>query len=156
MGKSNKWTSISMIRIDTQEEYDLCKSNGFEPLIDERFDLDINLRISIQNELFGGSPLSQRNIPRGNVKFYRWCWDRLPHICEECDYGGELFPYNSKFVSHILSRKQAPEMRWDGRNINILCIGHHAQWEREPETMKIFAHNQKTIEKLKSEYNGTI
>lgn len=141
---------MEIIKIDIIEGYNLCLSEGLNPLLDPRFNLDHDLRVSIQNKLFGGSPLGQKNVAAGNVKFYKWVWKHKEHECEEC--GLPLENYWSGFVSHILGRKPHPDKRWDIRNCNILCGIHHKQWETEPESMKIWTKNQNTIKKLKSEY----
>ena len=143
---------MEIIKIESEEELNLCRKNSYEPLLDPRFDLSIGFRVSVQNLTFGGSPLGQTNITQGNVKFYKWVWKQKTHECEEC--GRELFHYSSAYVSHILSRKRYPRMRWDGRNTNILCTFHHNQWENEPEQMKIYSANQVIISRLQFEYKG--
>lgn len=133
--------------IDTREQYDLCKQRGFEPLIDRRFALEINLRLSIQRELFGTG-----HTPAENERFYRWCWDHYPHICSETMR--PLRQYSATYVSHILTRGAHPEMAHDPRNINILCFEQHNRWENgDRERMRIYRSNQRIIEQLKREYS---
>lgn len=131
--------------IETRHEYDYCISRGIEPLADARFELPIALRKSIQKEKFGG------NNAQGNEKFYKFCIRHLPHQCEEC-----LKPIEHPTavnVSHILSRGAHPEMAHDIRNVNFLCFEHHAKWENgDRKSMRIWAKNERTIEKLKHEY----
>lgn len=130
-------------------EYDYCVSRGIDPLVDTRIELPIALRKSIQKEKFGG------NNAEGNSKFYRYCIEHLPHRCEEC-----LRPIEhptATNVSHILTRGAHPEMAHDPRNVNMLCFEHHAKWENgNRKSMRIYERNQKTIEKLKQEYNETL
>ena len=131
--------------IETREEYEYCLSRGYDPLIDERFPMEINLRREIQREKFG------KNNRGGNSKFYRYCIENLPHVCEEC---GRYISYPSAVnVSHILTRGAHPDKAHDPRNVNFLCFDCHARWENgDRESMKIYPKNLKTIEQLKKEY----
>jgi hypothetical protein len=132
--------------ITEKEEYDYCVQHGIEPLIDDRFTIDINLRVELQKELFG------KDIKKANQRFFKWIWQHKEHVCEECQRPLQF--YSATFCSHILSRGAHPEMATDGRNINILCFNCHQQWETgKREKMRIFEKNQKTIELLKSEYS---
>lgn len=136
------------IVIDTRELYDYARSRGYEPLTDKRFVLDINLRVSIQRALFGSG-----HTPEENQRFYRWCWEHKPHICEECMR--PLREYSATYVSHILTRGAHPETAHDPRNVNILCFNHHNQWENgNRESMRIYLGNVRTIEQLKSDYGS--
>lgn len=137
---------MDAISISTRQEYDYAKGRGYEPLIDRRFDIEIHLRVSIQQELFG-----KGHIPAENEKFYRWCWEHKPHYCEETMR--PLRQYSATYVSHILTRGAHPEMAHDPRNTNILCFAMHQKWENgDRENMRIYASNQLIIEKLKKEY----
>ena len=141
------------ILIDNAEAYALCVERGFEPLIDERFTLPINLRVDIQRRVFGHVTHGRGNIPQANERFYRWVWEHKPHICEETMR--PLREYSSVYCSHILSRGAHPEMAHDPRNINLLCPEMHAKWENgNKRSMRIWAKNKKTIEKLKAEYDS--
>lgn len=132
--------------IDARELYDYAKSRGYDALLDPRFELTHDLRVSIQTELFG-----KGHTPQENEKFYRWVWNNKPHYCEECMR--PLRQYSATFVSHILSRGAHPEMAHDPRNTNILCFEHHAVWENgRRQSMRIYSSNKKVIEKLKKEY----
>lgn len=136
------------IVIDTRELYDYARKRGYEPLIDRRFVVKHNLRVSIQQELFG-----KGHTPEENERFYRWCWEHRPHICEECMK--PLKEYSASFVSHILTRGAHPEMAHDPRNINILCLDHHNTWENGyRQGMRIYVGNMKRIADLKKEYEG--
>lgn len=136
------------IVIDTRELYDYARSRGYEPLTDKRFVLDINLRVSIQRALFGSG-----HTPEENQRFYRWCWEHKPYICEECMR--PLREYSATYVSHILTRGAHPETAHDPRNVNILCFNHHNQWENgNRESMRIYLGNARTIEQLKKEYGS--
>lgn len=139
---------MAPIVIDTRELYDYARSRGYEPLTDKRFVLDINLRVSIQRALFGSG-----HTPAENERFYRWCWEHKPHICEECMR--PLREYSATYVSHILTKGAHPEMAHDCRNVNILCFNHHSVWENgNRENMRIYLGNMKTIEQLKKEYGS--
>ena len=139
---------MAPIVIDTRELYDYARSRGYEPLTDKRFVLDINLRVSIQRALFGSG-----HTPAENERFYRWCWEHKPHICEECMR--PLREYSATYVSHILTKGAHPEMAHDPRNVNILCFNHHSVWENgNRENMRIYLGNMKTIEQLKKEYGS--
>lgn len=133
--------------ITTREEYDYVVSRGYEPLTDARFPMDIHLREEIQREFFG------KNTMADNAKFYKWCIEHKPNICEEC---GKPIRYASATnVSHILTRGAFPEMAMDPRNVNILCFECHNKWEHSTtrKGMIIKARNERTIEMLKKEYN---
>lgn len=53
-----------------------------------------------------------------------------------------------------MTRGGNPEMANDPRNINILCLEHHNQWENgNRKAMRIYEKNQKIIEELKNDYN---
>lgn len=137
------------IVIDTREQYELCRAHGFEPLLGlHLFPMDINLRVSIQRELFGTG-----HTPQENERFYRWCWDHYPHICMETMR--PLRQYSATYVSHILTRGAHPEMAHDPRNVNILCFEMHNKWENgNRECMRIYRANQLVIEQLKNEYRN--
>lgn len=134
--------------IDTRELYDYARGRGYEPLIDRRFALEINLRVSIQRELFGTG-----HTPQENEKFYRWCWEHYPHRCAETMR--PLYQYSAVYVSHILTRGAHPEMAHDPRNVNILSFEAHNKWENgNRETMRIYAGNHLLIKLLKDEYKS--
>lgn len=127
-------------------EYDIVTTRGFQPLVDTKnFRMNINLRVEIQKEMFGG------NNMQDNEKFFRWVWKHKPHICEETLR--PLRNYSAVYCSHILTRGAYPEMAHDPRNINILCFEMHNRWENgERENMRIYRKNLQTIETLKREY----
>lgn len=139
---------MNPVAIDTRAEYDYCVARGYEPLIDRRFKMDIRLRVSVQRELFGDG-----HSPAENEKFYRWCWEHKPHICEECMR--PLREYSATYVSHILTRAAHPEMAHDCRNVNILCFSHHSVWENgNRKNMRIYQRNMQIVEELKKEYSA--
>lgn len=132
--------------ITTREEYEYAVSRGYEPLTDARFPMDIHLREEIQRGLFG------KNTMEDNARFYRWCIEHKPNICEEC--GRPIRHIGAINVSHILSRGSHPECAHDPRNVNILCAEHHSVWENgDRQSMLIYHRNERTIELLKKEYN---
>lgn len=130
-------------------EYDYAVSRGYEPLIDTKhFQLEIRLRISIQNEKFGTG-----HTPIENERFYKWCWEHMPHRCEETMR--PLPNYSATYISHILTRGAFPEMAHDPRNVNILCFEMHNKWESgDRKGMRIYAGNMLRIEQLKKEYSN--
>ena len=139
------------ISITEKEEFELCLSRGFNPLLNPKFQMDIYLRVSIQREVFGHSILSKGNVIQANNRFYKFMWDNKPHYCEECLK--PLQNYSSVWVSHILSRGAFAEMAHDPRNVNILCHTHHEQWEGLNRVkMRIYKKNLKTIELLNNDY----
>lgn len=137
---------MTPIRIETREEYDYCKSRGYEPLLDRRFAMEISLRVDIQRELFG-----RGHTPAENERFYRWCWEHLPHQCEETMR--PIRYYSAMHVSHILTRGAHPDMAHDPRNVNILTFEMHNRWENgDRRNMRIYAGNLRRAEQLKKEY----
>jgi len=128
--------------INSLEGFKMAKEYGFNAFLDRHFDMDIKIRVEIQNSMF-----------KSDAMFYRYCWNNLPHYCEES--GMKLMNYSATFVSHILSRGAYPEMRFDIRNINILTFESHKKWEsHQKKEMHIFNKNQKTIKLLKHEYQN--
>jgi hypothetical protein len=131
-----------MILIDCREAYDYVKSRGYEPLADDRFQVEFELRLELQERF------------KSDDQFYRWFWDVRPHYCEET--GTPLRHYSAVHVSHILTRGAHPEMRYDGRNVNLLTFRMHNLWERGTEEQKmrmnIYSKNQRRIEQLLKDY----
>lgn len=139
---------MEAIIIDTRELYDYARARGYEPLIDRRFKMEINLRVSIQRELFGAG-----HTPEENERFYRWRWEHSAHICEETMR--PLGRYSAIYISHILTRGAHPDMAFDPRNVNILCLEAHNRWENgDREGMRIYRSNLLVIEQLKEEYQN--
>lgn len=136
-----------------RDEYNYCIQRGYIPLLDLRnFRMDIHLRIEIQRELFGHCIYGRgANIMAANERFFRWIWEHKLHQCEECLK--PLRNYSSVYCSHILTRGAFPEIAHDVRNINILCLEHHNQWEHgNRERMRIYPANMRLIELMKTEY----
>lgn len=135
------------ILIEDLECYKYAKSKGYEPLIDKRFEMPIKVRVDVQRYLFGAG-----HTPAENERFYRYCWDLYPHICEECMR--PLTQFSATYISHIRTRGAFPEAAHDVRNVNILCFKHHNQWETgNRKAMRIYPGNVQTIEQLTKEYN---
>lgn len=135
------------ILIEDLECYKYAKSKGYEPLIDKRFEMPIKVRVDVQRYLFGTG-----HTPAENERFYRYCWDLYPHICEECMR--PLTQFSATYISHIRTRGAFPEAAHDVRNVNILCFKHHNQWETgNRKAMRIYPGNVQTIEQLTKEYN---
>lgn len=135
------------ILIEDLECYKYSKNKGYEPLTDKRFYMPIRVRVDVQRYLFGTG-----HTPAENERFYRYCWDLYPHICEECMR--PLTQFSATYISHIRTRGAFPEAAHDVRNVNILCFKHHNQWETgNRKAMRIYPGNVQTIEQLTKEYN---
>lgn len=135
------------ILIEDLECYKYARSKGYEPLTDKRFEMPIKVRIDVQRYLFGAG-----HTPAENERFYRYCWDLYPHVCEECMR--PLTQFSATYISHIRTRGAFPEAAHDVRNVNILCFKHHNQWETgNRKAMRIYPGNVQTIEQLTKEYN---
>lgn len=141
---------MSSIRIDTREEYDYLVGRGYEPLVDEWFEIDHNLRVELQREKFG------KNDAEGNQKFYKFCLHHYAHYCREC--GRPINNPSAYNVSHIISRAADARMSHDPRNVYILCPECHNRYEHitTRRDMRIFDRAEERKEKLKHEYNGEI
>lgn len=143
---------MEIMDLTNREQYEYAVSRGYEPLIDIRFRMAIDLRIDIQRELFGLPEIGKKNIPRANQKFYYWVWEHKSHVCEELMV--PLYDFSSKFISHILTRGGHPEMAHDPRNTNILSFAAHQKWE-DPlrrRKMRIYPKNIRIMQVLKVDY----
>lgn len=137
---------MERLKIETRKDYKESKSYGFEPLVDDRFEIAHSLRVEVQKEVFGDG-----HTPAENEKFYRWVWDHKPHICEECMK--PLNGYSATYVSHICSRGSEPMMAHDPRNVNILCFRCHTKYENgNRESMRIWRKDERIKATLKQEY----
>ncbi len=93
---------------------------------------------------------------RLDEEFYEEIWNDKPHFCEECDIflGDEFRDDNGKVInkfrySHILGKGAYPMLRRNKRNINLLCLVHHNEWEHGvQEDMKIYKTNIVIIQEL--------
>lgn len=144
---------MEKIKILTRSEYDhecsLVTHIGHDVILNPVFEIEINLRKKIQDEIWGDDPEKVENRHR----FFLWIWERKQHICEETGaYLGEKM--QADFMSHILSRGAHIEMWNDPRNINILSPDSHRKWETgKKEKMKIWDKNKEIIRTLKIEYS---
>lgn len=128
------------MRIQSEAEYKYCLKRGHEPLTSWALELDHDLRVDIQNNKF-----------KSINTFYKYMWDKKPHLCENC--GQYLREYSAVYISHILSRGAHPKIALDPRNINILCYECHHKWEfGDKSYMRIYELNIDKIQQLKSEY----
>jgi len=120
---------------------------GFEPLVDLRFTLPFGLRLELQRGLF---PFQS---PEMDVKFYRWAFLVKPNYCEET---GNALAYASWHVSHIVSRGARSEIRYDGRNFNLLQKWVHDIWDRgtvvEKKRLLIWNRNEYVLNLLEADY----
>lgn len=138
--------------IETKKEYRVVQERGYEPLLCSFLDIDINLRVQIQRELFGMPEIGKKNIPQANQKFYKWVWNHKPHYCEE--FMTPLDTYSAVFISHIFTKGGFPEMAHDPRNTNIFSFKAHQMWENpeQRKKMRIYYENLQVMEKLKNDY----
>ena len=136
-----------LIYIGNRESYEIWSATH-EVLIDSRFDVEVNFRKEMQNELFG----TEDNI-QNRHKLFIWLWERKPHVCEETGaFLGDGM--QAIFMSHILTRGAHIEMWNDPRNINILTPDNHRKWEvGKREKMRIWDKNKETTARLKSDYS---
>lgn len=146
--------SEAPITIDSWDSYLYAQSRGYEPLINDRlFTLPISLRQEIQSATFSN-----------DVQFYHWFYNVHPTRC--CEETGqpirkdqalsETNRFSAANVSHILTRGNYPEMRYDPRNCNLLLFEIHGIWENaveaEQKKLKIWYPNQQRIETLLTDY----
>lgn len=146
---------MKIIHLTNRDEYEVATGRGFKPLLDWRhFVLPIDLRIEIQREIFGHSTISVGNRATANQRFYEWCWDNMPHFCQESMR--PLHDYSAEFISHILSRGAHPEMAHDPRNVNILFTPFHNMWEDsiKRSQMKLYTMNLLIIDILRKDYSN--
>ena len=145
--------------ITIREEFELCLSYGVNPLFWHRFiKLDVNLRISLQNELFGKSELGKGNVVIANDRYYHYCFDNSLLVCENC--GTSFFVkenidgcYSSRNVSHIISRGARADLAHDPRNHNMLCGRCHSEWENgNKQGMLIYMDNMVVVRELNNDY----
>jgi len=141
------------IKINTTSDYNTLSEMGFLPLMDwRRFQIDIQLRITLQSRLFGRVEIGHGNIPQANQRFYKYCWDNsLVKVCQECQK--HLTQYGAIHISHIQTRGGHSERAHDPRNFNLLCATHHEQWENgDQSVMKIRKENGRIIKLLNQDY----
>jgi hypothetical protein len=139
-----------MIQIDNRTEYQTALEIGFNPLMQWRyFEMNIRLRVVIQEELFGSI-----SFVKENELFYRYMWNNSINVCEET--GIELYEYSASYISHIISKGSDRRMATDPRNVNILCLNKHNRWEfgdiKVRKGMNIYPQNKIVIDLLKRDY----
>lgn len=140
-----------MIEISSRAEYDLCIKNGFNPLINwKMFTMPIDLRIALQNELFGTA-----DFVTANNKFYKYVWDNSIHNCLET--GQPIEHFAAVHISHIISKGSDRRLATDPRNANVVIKRVHDIWEfgtlSQKKKLNIYPENQLIIKLLKNEYN---
>lgn len=135
----------------------MCLKKGVDPLFWNRFiKMDIELRITLQNNIFGFAELHKNTI-KANDKYYHYCFEKSYKHCENC--GTPLFAnrnmecYSSYYISHIISKGARADMAHDPRNHNILCPKCHDKWENgKKHEMLIYLDNTVVIRELKNDY----
>lgn len=139
--------------INSMSDYEKISGMGFFPIYDwQRFEIDFQLRLSIQNQLFGKTELGHGDVVKANQKFYEYAWFiSETKICENCQH--PLHYYSAKYISHILSRGSSPEIAHDPRNFNLLCPDCHSQWETGNQSKMIIRKaNKRVINLLTLDY----
>lgn len=129
-----------MIEILSISDYLNQSDSGDDVLSSPDYLIPIKLREEIQKLKFPT-----------DASFYNYCWKKKAHWCEEC--GAYLSAYSASFISHILTKGAHTEKRRDPRNVNILCLKHHHQWEfGKRKEMEIYQANMLLRDKLILEY----
>lgn len=143
-----------LIPINDIDTYGYYREKGYYPLSQwTKFLVNHDLRLEIQNYLFGKSELGKGEVLIANQKYYEYAYCCSLKVCQECC--APIHNYSSVHVSHILSRGAHSDLAHDLRNYNLLCGKHHNVWENGyRKGMKIYKTNQIIIEELKSEYSG--
>lgn len=109
------------------------------------------------NKRLNKDKISQKTIEtiQEDEAFYLKLWESRAHYCEECGtfLGNSFRNKEGKIIkyrySHILGKKAYPEFRRNEKNINILCLDHHYQWDfGDKKSMKIYPNNQIIIQEL--------
>lgn len=146
--------------ITSRYEFDLCLKHGVNPLFWNRFiKLEINLRISLQNEIFGKTELGRGSVLKANDRYYHYCFNHSLLACENC--GASFYvkenidtAYSAGYVSHIISRGARADLAHDPRNHNMLCRLCHKTWESpQNKGMLIYMDNLIVIRELTIDYN---
>lgn len=150
---------MQKLSINTIEEFNLCISKGVNPLFWHRtIKIEINLRKTIQQKLFGNAERISRDIVRANDRYYHYCFEHSLLACENC--GVSLYAaknidksFSAIYVSHIISKGSNPQIAHDPRNHNILCPKCHDRWENGTRReMLIYFDNSVIIHELKNDY----
>jgi len=58
-------------------------------------------------------------------EFFESIWKKRKHYCEECGkfLGHTAFSYH---FDHILEKSKYPDLEFEERNIQLLCLDHHS------------------------------
>jgi hypothetical protein len=106
---------------------------------------DILEKVEWKGKKFSSKALEQ--IKKDN-EFYKEIWAEREHICEECGiHLGDVM--NKVFMSHHLTKGSTPTLRYDKKNLNLLCFGCHQNWEfGDKKKMRIY--NEELYYELKS------
>lgn len=86
----------------------------------------------------------KKTYRKDDRELYDTIWANRPHFCEEC--GGPLGGYiradgrpQAILFSHRHSKGSRADLRYDPKNINLLCPPCHHEWEfGERRKMDIF------------------
>lgn len=146
-GETSK-EGMQKFHITEAEEIEYAISRGVNPFFSDLFTIDKELRRDWLKAMF------PKNTEKNNIRFYKWVWEgKNQHYCSEC--GIPLERYNSAYISHRWSRGAHPEMAFEPRNTDILCMRCHNKFE-SPITrkdMKIYPRVAREMEELRKEYN---
>lgn len=90
----------------------------------------------------------------GELEFMKSFYSKSKKVCEEC--GTHITEFNPVNISHILSKGAYPKFRLEPKNVNLLCLDHHRQWEfGDRKIMSIYKKNIKIIMELINKYYNT-
>src|SRR5690606_6192182 len=101
--------------------------------------------------------MSKRDIMRRKDKeFFKSIWDSRPHLSEvsgkKLDY--DFSPSMYFVFSHVLSKAAYPSYRHDPRNIVLVTLEEHQEWEFGDRKDPKWDFKKKIAEKLIQEYYG--
>ena len=90
-------------------------------------------------------------------EFYREIWNSRAHYCENCNkYLGDEFENNGKPIalyrySHIIPKSVYPFLRHYPKNIKLLCLQCHTNFDNLPKDQlpKMPCYSESEIEELK-------
>ncbi len=86
-------------------------------------------------------------IADNDTIFFRYIWNKKPHVCAECSK--EIKEFTKTSFHHILPKRKGtggyPYFRYTEKNIIMLCAFHHGEAESAVSypKMKIFAFCEK-------------
>jgi len=99
------------------------------------------------------TPITRRRKSTGEAKIFKEIWSERPHFCQVTGlYLGEEL--DVRFMSHVMPKSIAPELRLDKRNIWIVHPDMHYEWDHGNRNLPVFTEKRKLFEQLKIEINN--